>query len=120
MQRGSRGEDRDGNSVPILVDAVSMDRQQRQGSSDDDVDADEYTFRFDLLLGGSDGFVSVLLHGPGAVDCADWFTKLSRDLNSERTRVKRREGGGQRFRPGYFTPPLPPLTMWPFLPRAAW
>ena len=67
-----------------------MERQQRRGDSDDDVDADENPFGFDLLPGGSGGFISVLLHGPGTVDCADRFTNLSRDLTLERTRVRRR------------------------------
>ena len=52
------------------------------GDSDDDVDADEDPLGFDLLPGGSDRFVSVLLHGPGGVDCADRFMNLSRDLAS--------------------------------------
>ena len=73
-----------------------MDGQQRQGDSDDGIDADKYPFGFDLLPGGSDGFVSVLLHGPGAVDCADRFTNLSRYLTLERTRVRKREGGGTK------------------------
>ena len=72
-----------------------MDGQQRQGDLDDDVDVGEDPFGFNLRPGGSDGFVSALLHGPGGVDCADWFTNLSRNMTSERTRVRRREGGGE-------------------------
>ena len=37
----SRGDDRDGDGVPILVDAVLMDGRQRRGDSDNDVDVDE-------------------------------------------------------------------------------
>ena len=80
-----------------------MDRRQRREYSDDDVDADEDCFRFDLLPGGSDGFVSVLLHGPGGVDCADRFTNILRDLTSERTRVRRREGEGTKGPPMIFS-----------------
>ena len=63
------------------------------GDSDDDVDADKDPFGFDLLPGGSDRFVSVLLHGPGGVDCADLFANMLRYLTLERTRVRRREEG---------------------------
>ena len=94
MRGGSRGDDRDGDGVPIMVDAVSMDGQHRLRDLDNDIDADKYPFGFDLLLVGLDRFVSVLLHGPGAVDCADRFKNMSRDLISERTRVRRIEGGG--------------------------
>ena len=100
VRGGSRGDDGDENGVPILVDAVSMDRQQMQGNSEDGKDTDEDPFGFDLLPGGSDGFFSVLLHGPGGVYCTDRFTNLSRDLTLDRTRVRRRGGGGgQRGRP---------------------
>ena len=68
VRRESIGDDRDSDGVPILVDAVLMDGRQRRGDSNDDVDADEYLFGFNLLLGGSDRFVSILLHGPGAAD----------------------------------------------------
>ena len=54
MCGGSRGDYGYGDSVPIIVDAVLMDGQQRQGDSDDDFDADKDTFGFDLLPGGSD------------------------------------------------------------------
>ena len=89
----SRGDDGDGNGVLILVDNVLMDGRQKRRDPDDDVDADEYLFGFDLLLGGSDKFVSVLLHGPGALNCADRFTNMSRDMTSERIGVRKREGG---------------------------
>ena len=120
VRGGSIGDDGESDGMSILVDAVSMDRQQRRGGFDDGVHANKDPFGFDQLPGGSDGFVSVLIHGPGAVSCTDRFTNISRDTTSEHTRVRRREGGGgQRGCPGYFPPPLPPLMMWPFLPRAA-
>ena len=90
---GSRGDDRDGNNVPILVDAVSVDRRQRWGDLDGDVDADEDPFGFNMLLVGSYRFISVLFHGTGVVNCAYRFTNLSRDMTSECMRVRRREGG---------------------------
>ena len=120
VRGGSRGDNGGDEGVPIRVDTVFMDGQQRQGDSENDVDVDEGLFGFDLLPGGSDSFVSVLLHGRGGVDCTDRFKNLSRDLPSELPRVRSREGGGRRVRPGSFPPPLHPLMMWPFLPRAAW
>ena len=66
--------------MPILVVAVLMDGRQMRGDLDDDIDSDKDSFGFDLLPGGLDRFVSILLHGPGAVDCADRFKNLSRDL----------------------------------------
>ena len=123
MRGVSRGDNGDGygDGVPILVDAVSMEGRQRRGYLDNDVNADEDPFGFDLLPGGLDGFISVLLHGPGGVNCADRFTNMSRGMTSERTRVRRGERGeGRRVCPGYFTLPLPLLMMWPFLPRAEW
>ena len=94
VSRGDNG-DGDGDGVPILVDAVSMDGRQRRGDLDDDINSDEDPFGFDLLPGGSDGFISVLLHGPGGVNCDDRFTNLSRAMTSERTRVRRGERGGR-------------------------
>ena len=121
MRRGSKGDNGDSNGVPILVDTVLMDRQQRRGDSDDDIHADEDPFTSDLILGGLDRLISVLLHGPGAVNCADRFKNLSMDLTFERTRVRRRERvGGQRIHTGYFHPSLLPLIMWTLLSRAAW
>ena len=76
-----------------------MDGQKSQGDLDDDIDADEYRFGFDLLPGGSNRFASVLLLGPGSVDCADRFTNLLRDLTSECTGVRRREGKGTKGTP---------------------
>ena len=120
MPGGSRGDDRDGDDVPILVDVVSVDRRQRRGDLDGDVDADEDPFGFNMLLVGSYRFISVLFHGTGVVNCAYRFTNLSRDMTSECMRVRRREGGGSKGPPRIFTPPLPPLMMWSLLPRAAW
>ena len=120
VRRGSIGDDRDGDDVPILVDAVLIDGRQRRGDLDDDVDADKDPFRFNMLPGGSDGFVFVLLHGPGGVDCADWSTNLSRDPTLERTRVKRKEGEGTEGPPRIFYSSSASMMMWPFLPRAAW
>ena len=77
-------------------------RMTEAWDSYDDVDSDKDPFGFDLLPGGSDLFVSFLLHGPGAVDCADWFKNLSRDMTSERTRVGRREGGVTKGPPRIF------------------
>ena len=71
--------------MTIMVEAVSIDVRQRRGNSDDDLYADKYPFGFNLLLGGSDGFVSVLLHRPGAINCADRLTNLLRYLTLERT-----------------------------------
>ena len=68
VRGGMRGDNGDGDCMAIQVDAVLMDGRQRRGDSNDDVDADEYLFGFNLLLGGSDRFVSILLHGPGAAD----------------------------------------------------
>ena len=93
MSRGSRGDNRDGNGMLILVDAVLMEVQKRRGDSDNDLDTDEDPFGFNLLPGRSDGFVFFLLHGTGSVNCADKFMNLSRDLTLECTRVRRREGG---------------------------
>ena len=54
MHGGSRGDDGDGNGVPVLVDAVLINGRHRRGDSDDDVNADEDLFGFDLLPEGSD------------------------------------------------------------------
>ena len=120
VRGGSREDGGDDDGVSVLVDSVSMDGRKRRGDFDDEVDADKDPFGFDLLPRGSDGFVSALLHRPGAVNCADQFTNLLRDLTSERTMERRREEGERRGLPGYFPPPLPPLTMWPLLPRTVW
>ena len=101
VRGGIIGDNRDADCVLILVDSVLMDGRQK-GYSDDDVDADEYSFGFDLILGGSDGFVSFLRHVPGAVDCADRFTNMSRDMTSERIGVRKREGGGTKGPPRIF------------------
>ena len=93
MRVKSRGDDGNDNGWPILVDAVLMNGQQRQRDLYNDVDADRDPFGFDLPPGGSDRFVSILLHEPRSVDCTNWFTNMLRGLTSERTRVMRREGG---------------------------
>ena len=94
VRGGSRVDDGAGDGVLILVEAVLMDRKQRRRYLDGDIDADKELFGFNLLPEGSDGFVSALLHGPGAIDCAHWFTYMTRDMTSERMRVRMREGGG--------------------------
>ena len=103
VRGGSRGDNRDGDGVPILVDTVLMDGQKRREDLDDDVDSDKDPFRFDLLPGGFGEFVPILLHGMGAVNCADWFTNMLRDLTSERMRVRRREGGRAKGPPRIFS-----------------
>ena len=55
VRGGIIGYDRDGDGVPILVDAVLMDGRHRRGYLDDDVNADKDPFGFDLLPGGLDG-----------------------------------------------------------------
>ena len=100
---GIRKYDRDGGGLPILVDAMSMDGQQRRGDLEDDVNADKDPFGLYLLPGGSDEFVSVLLHRPVAVDCTDWFTNPAWDLTSECTRVRRREKGRTKGPPRIFS-----------------
>ena len=53
--RGGIREDKgDSDGMPILVDTVLMDGQQRRGDLDNDVDAEEYPFGFELLPGGLD------------------------------------------------------------------
>ena len=69
---------------------------------DNNVDANEDLFRFNLLPGGSDGFVFVVLHDTGGVNCADRFTNMSRDMTSERIGVRKREGGGTKGTPRIF------------------
>ena len=81
VRGGIRGDDRDGDGVPIMVDVVLMNRQQRRGDSDDDVDANEDPFSFDLLPGGSDGQFG---------SAARWCSSPSR--NNGGTSASRRPG----------------------------
>ena len=98
-QRRRQGRRRRADSDGRHVDG----RTTETGDSDDDVDADKDPFGSNLIPGRSDGLVSVLLHGTGSVRFSDRFTNLLMYLTSERTRVRRREGGETKGPPRIFS-----------------
>jgi len=80
------GGDGDGDeSVPFLIDSLSMDNRSRQQERADDMDPFCFAASSDATF---DAFASVILHGPAMEEVSARFEQLSRSLASEHARIR--------------------------------